>query len=56
MENKSNKIAIIIGVTIGVIFGIIASRSMIEYSNKYEMLVKENKMLKDMLYEEQNPQ
>jgi hypothetical protein len=55
MENKSNKIAAIIGIIIGVIFGIMASQSMIEYSNKYEMLVKENKMLKDILYEDQNP-
>jgi hypothetical protein len=50
MENKSSIIAAIIGIILGCIFGIMASRSMIEYSNKYEMLVKENKMLKDMLY------
>jgi hypothetical protein len=56
MENKNYKIAAIIGVIIGSIFGSMMSCSMLEEHNKCEILVKENKMLRDMLYEEQNPQ
>ena len=51
MESKSYKIAAIIGIIIGCVIG-----SMISYSilKKCEILVEENKMLKDMLYQEQN--
>jgi uncharacterized membrane protein len=56
MENKSSKIAAIIGVIIGCIFGSIMSYSMLKDAKKCELLVEENKMLRDMLYEEQNPQ
>jgi hypothetical protein len=56
MENKSSKIAAIIGIILGCIFGSMMSYSMLEEHKKYEILVEENKMLRDMLYEEQNPQ
>jgi uncharacterized membrane protein len=56
MENKSSKIAAIIGVIIGCIFGSMMSYSMLKDAKKCELLVEENKMLRDMLYEEQNPQ
>ena len=55
MESKSNKIAAIIGIIIGCIFGSMMSFSMLKEHKKCEILVEENKMLKDMLYEEQNP-
>ena len=56
MENKSSKIAAIIGIIIGCVFGSMMSYSMLKDSKKCELLVEENKMLRDMLYEEQNPQ
>ena len=56
MENKSSKIAAIIGVILGCIIGSIISSSMLKEHKKCEILVEENKMLRDMLYEEQNPQ
>ena len=55
MENKIDKIAIIIGIVLGVIFWSIMSYSMLEEHKKYEILIEENKMLRDMLYEGQNP-
>ena len=55
MKNKIDKIAIIIGIVLGVIFGSIMSYSMLEEHKKYEILIEENKMLRDMLYEGQNP-
>ena len=55
MESKSNKISAIIGIIIGCIFGYIISCSMLKEHKKCEILVEENKMLKDMLYEKQNP-
>jgi hypothetical protein len=54
MENKSSKIAAIIGVIIGCIFGSMMSYSMLKDAKKCELLVEENKMLRDMLYEVQN--
>ena len=56
MESKSSKIAAIIGIIIGCIIGSIISCSMLKEHKKCEILVEENKMLRDMLYEEQNPQ
>ena len=56
MESKSNKIAAIIGIIIGCIFGSMMSCSMLKEHKKCEILVEENKMLRDMIYEEQNPQ
>jgi uncharacterized membrane protein len=54
MENKSSKIAAIIGIVIGCVLGSIMSYSMLKDAKKCELLVEENKMLRDMLYEEQN--
>lgn len=56
MENKSYKIAAIIGVIIGCVIGSMMSYSMLKEHKKCEILVEENKMLRDMLYQEQNPQ
>lgn len=56
MENKLDKIAIIIGIVIGCVLGAIMSNSMFKEAKKCEILVQENRMLKDMLYEEQNPE
>ena len=56
MENKIDKIAIVIGIVIGCVFGSMMSYSMLKDATKCELLVEENKMLRDMLYEEQNPQ
>ena len=56
MENKSSKIAAIIGIIIGSIFGSMMSCSMLKDAKKCQLVVEENKMLRDMLYEEQNPQ
>jgi uncharacterized membrane-anchored protein YhcB (DUF1043 family) len=56
MENKIDKIAIVIGIVIGYVFGSMMSYSMLKDAKKCELLVEENKMLRDMLYEEQNPQ
>jgi uncharacterized membrane-anchored protein YhcB (DUF1043 family) len=56
MENKIDKIAIVIGIVIGCVFGSMMSYSMLKDAKKCELLVEENKMLRDMLYEEQNPQ
>jgi hypothetical protein len=55
MENKIDKIAIVIGIVIGCVFGSMMSYSMFKDYEKCELLVEENKMLRDMLYEEQNP-
>ena len=49
-----NKIAIVIGLTLGIILGAIMSNSMIKEHKKCQLVIEENKMLKDMLYEEQN--
>jgi hypothetical protein len=54
MENKIDKIAIAIGIVIGCVLGSIMSYSMLKEAKKCELLVEENKMLRDMLYEEQN--
>ena len=54
MENKIDKIAIAIGIVIGCVLGGIMSYSMLKDAKKRELLVEENKMLRDMLYEEQN--
>jgi branched-subunit amino acid aminotransferase/4-amino-4-deoxychorismate lyase len=54
MENKIDKIAIAIGIVIGCVLGGIMSYSMLKDAKKCELLVEENKMLRDMLYEEQN--
>jgi uncharacterized membrane-anchored protein YhcB (DUF1043 family) len=56
MENKIDKIAIVIGIVIGCVLGSMMSYSMLKDAKKCELLVEENKMLRDMLYEEQNPQ
>ena len=56
MESKSSKIAAIIGIIIGCIIGSMISYSMLKEHKKCEILVEENKMLRDMLYQEQNPQ
>jgi hypothetical protein len=55
MENKIDKIAIVIGLALGVIFGSMMSYSMLKDAKKCELVVEENKMLREMLYEEQNP-
>jgi len=54
MENKIDKIAIVIGIVIGCVFGSMMSYSMLKDAKKCELLVEENKMLRDMLYEVQN--
>lgn len=54
MGNKGEKIAIVIGIIIGCILGGIMSHSILKDAKKCEILVEENKMLRDMLYEEQN--
>ena len=54
MENKIDKIAIAIGIVIGCVLGSMMSYSMLKDAKKCELLVEENKMLRDMLYEEQN--
>jgi hypothetical protein len=54
MENKIDKIAIIIGIVLGCIFGSLMSYSMLKDVKKCELVVEENKMLRDMLYEVQN--
>jgi branched-subunit amino acid aminotransferase/4-amino-4-deoxychorismate lyase len=54
MGNKGEKIAIVIGIIIGCILGGIMSHSILKDAKKCELLVEENKMLRDMLYEEQN--
>ena len=54
MESKSYKIAAIIGVIIGCVIGSMMSYSILKETKKCEILVEENKMLKDMLYQEQN--
>jgi uncharacterized membrane-anchored protein YhcB (DUF1043 family) len=56
MENKIDKIAIVIGIVIGCVLGSMMSYSMLKDAKKCELLVEENKMLRDMLYEEQNSQ
>ena len=56
MESKSSKIDAIIGIIIGCIIGSMISYSMLKEHKKCEILVEENKMLRDMIYEEQNPQ
>lgn len=56
METKIDKIAIIIGLTLGVIFGSLMSYSMLKDAKKCELVIEENKMLRDMIYEQQNPQ
>ena len=54
MENKIDKIAIVIGIVIGCVFGSMMSYSMLKDAKKCELVVEENKMLRDMLYEVQN--
>jgi hypothetical protein len=54
MENKIDKIAIAIGIVIGCVLGSMMSYSMLKDAKKCELLVEENKMLRDMLYEVQN--
>jgi len=54
MENKSSKIAAIIGIILGCIFGSLMSYSMLKDAKKCELVIEENKMLRDMLYEVQN--
>ena len=54
MESKIDKIAIIIGIVLGIIFGSLMSYSMLKDAKKCELVVEENKMLRDMLYEAQN--
>ena len=54
MENKSSKIAAIIGIILGCIFGSLMAYSMLKDAKKCELVVEENKMLRDMLYEVQN--
>lgn len=56
MENKINKIAIIIGIIIGCVIGSMMSYSMLKDAKKCQFVVEENKMLRDMLYQEQNPE
>ena len=54
MENKSSKIAAIIGIVIGCVLGSMMSYSMLKDAKKCELVIEENKMLRDMLYEVQN--
>lgn len=54
MGNKIDKIAIAIGIVIGCVLGSIMSYSMLKDAKKCELLIEENKMLRDMLYEVQN--
>jgi hypothetical protein len=54
MENKSSKIAAIIGIILGCIFGSLMAYSMLKDAKKCELVIEENKMLRDMLYEVQN--
>jgi hypothetical protein len=46
MENKIDKIAIVIGIVIGCVFGSMMSYSMLKDAKKCELLVEENKILK----------
>lgn len=54
MGNKIDKIAIAIGIVIGCVLGSIMSYSMLKDAKKCELLIEENKMLRDMIYEVQN--
>ena len=56
MENKIDKIAIVIGIVIGCVLGSMMSYSMLKDAKKCELVVEENKMLREMIYEQQIPQ
>jgi hypothetical protein len=54
MKMNESRIAAIVGILIGSVFGFLMSLSMIREYKECEMLRQENKMMQDMLYEIQN--
>ena len=54
MKINESRIAAMIGIIIGCVFGYFMSLSMIREHKQCEMLRQENKMMQDMLYEVQN--
>lgn len=54
MKMNESRIAAIVGILIGSVFGFLMSLAMIKEHKQCEMLRQENKMMQDMLYEIQN--
>jgi Na+/glutamate symporter len=51
---KNNITAACVGIIVGTIIGLLLSKSMIKDYKNHDMLIKENKMLKDIIMQHQN--